>query len=80
VHDAIALWNYGVKTDDIVILNGVGNVRQAIPEVLGFKQVIIATDNDKAGQETAQLIAQNLKPNQKAFRLKTVTKDVDEEW
>jgi len=80
VHDAIALWNYGVKTGDIVILNGVGNASQAIPEVLGFKQVIIATDNDKEGQVTAQLIAQNLKPNQKAFRLKTVTKDVDEEW
>jgi len=35
---------------------------------------------DKAGEEAAQLIAQSLKPRQKVFRLKTVTKDVDEEW
>jgi len=80
VHDAIALWNYGVKTDDIVILNGVGNARQAIPEVLGFKQVVIATDNDKAGQETAVEIVKHCSPKQKIWRLKTVAKDPDEEW
>lgn len=80
IHDAIALWSYGVRQDDILILNGVGNVRQAIPEVLGFKQVVIATDMDKAGQETAQIIAKSLKPQQKVFRLVTKAKDVDEEW
>jgi len=80
VHDAIALWSYGVKQDDILILNGVGNAKQVLNTISNYREIIIATDNDKVGQEAAQLIAQNLKPNQKAFRLKTVTKDVDEEW
>ena len=80
VHDAIALWSYGVKNDDIVILNGVGNAKQVLNAIANYREIIIATDMDKAGQEATQLIAQNLRPNQKAFRLKTVTKDVDEEW
>jgi len=80
VHDAIALWSYGVKNDDILILNGVGNAKQVLNAISNYRQVIIATDMDKAGQETAQIIAKSLKPNQKAFRLVTNAKDVDEEW
>jgi len=80
IHDALALWSYGVRQDDILILNGVGNAKQVLNTISNYREIIIATDNDKVGQEAAQLIAQNLKPNQKAFRLKTVTKDVDEEW
>jgi len=80
IWDAVALWNYGVKADDIIILNGVGNIKQALNTINYYREVIIATDMDKAGEEAAQLIAQSLKPRQKVFRLKTVTKDVDEEW
>lgn len=80
MHDAIALWSYGVKQDDILILNGVGNAKQVLNTISSYREIIIATDMDKAGQEAAQLIAKSLKPQQKVFRLKTVTKDVDEEW
>jgi len=80
IHDALALWSYGVRQDDILILNGVGNTKQVLNAIANYREVIIATDMDKAGQETAQLIAKSLKPQQKVFRLKTVTKDVDEEW
>ena len=80
VHDAIALWSYGVKNDDILILNGVGNAKQVLNAISNYRQVIIATDMDKAGQETAQIIASCLRSNQKAFRLVTKAKDVDEEY
>jgi len=80
IHDALALWSYGVRQDDILILNGVGNTKQVLNAIANYREVIIATDMDKAGEETAQIIAKSLKPNQKAFRLVTNAKDVDEEW
>jgi len=80
IHDALALWSYGVRQDDILILNGVGNTKQVLNAIANYREVIIATDMDKAGQETAQIIASCLRSNQKAFRLVTKAKDVDEEW
>ena len=80
IHDAIALWNYGVTNDSILIMNGVGNVKQVIPLLQQYKEIVVATDNDKAGQEAAVEIVKHCSPKQKIWRLKTVAKDPDEEW
>ena len=80
IHDAIALWNYGVTNDSILIMNGVGNVKQVIPLLQQYKEIVVATDIDKAGQEAAVEIVKHCSPKQKIWRLKTVAKDPDEEW
>jgi len=78
IWDAVALWNYGVKADDIIILNGVENVKQALQQLQQYKTVIVATDMDLAGEKAAQVITQSLKLNQKAWRLTMKSKDPDE--
>lgn len=80
IHDALALWSFGVKADDIIVLNGVGNVKQALPLLQQYKEIVVATDNDKAGEVPAVEIVKHCSPKQKIWRLKTVAKDPDEEW
>jgi len=80
IYDALALWNFGVQHDDIIILNGVGNAHQPLPALKDYKTVIIATDRDKAGQQAAKILFESLTKGQKAFRLVTKAKDPDEDF
>jgi len=80
IHDAIALWNYGL-TSDIIILNGVGNINKALPLIQQYHKVYACTDNDRVGQETAKTLIQAcLKQKIPVYKIVFKSKDIDEAW
>ena len=66
-----------LKNTDILILNGVENINKALDAILKYKEIIIATDMDNAGDKVANIIVKNAL-NQKIYRLEFSAKDIDE--
>ena len=62
---------------DIVILNGVENIKKALPVLAKYKSVILATDNDNAGQKVRNTIKREF-ANKELYELKFNAKDLDE--
>ena len=66
-----------LKDYDIIILNGVENIKKALDTISKYNEVFIATDMDNAGEKVANEIIKNT-DNQKVYRLEFNAKDIDE--
>jgi len=65
------------KDSDIIILNGVENIKKALEQLKKYKVIFIATDMDNAGDKVANIVVKNT-TNQKIYRLEFSAKDIDE--
>ena len=62
---------------DLIILNGVENIKKALPALAKYKSVIVATDMDNAGQKVRNIIKRELALTD-IYELKFNAKDLDE--
>lgn len=62
---------------DLVILNGVENIKKALPALARYKNIILATDQDNAGQKVRNTVKRQL-PLSNIYELKFNAKDLDE--
>ncbi len=66
------------KNYNIIILNGVENVRKALDTISKYNEVFIATDQDNAGEKVVNEIKGYIGTDKKIYRLEFSAKDLDE--
>jgi len=73
----------GIRADelypdfDILILNGIENYKKAFRELENYQELIIATDQDNAGEKVARLITDKFMFKKTIYRLEFPAKDLD---
>lgn len=80
IHDAISVVHYKLA-EDIIILNGAGNINKALPFCYNYKKILDCIDLDNVGHQTSKILAKACtQQNIPVYKVLHKSKDIDEAW